>query len=235
MSARDRIERAQELLDYRFRDPALLERALVHGSLCAETGAASNETLEFLGDAVIDLVVSEALMQRHPEWDEGRLSRARAATVSAPSLASIARDLRVGSIIRLGRGEEASGGRSKARILASAYEALIGAVFCDGGYDAAKRLVTAHMNRLLDEDRSTFVDYKTRLQELLQARYKQRPTYRTVASRGPDHARRFEAVVELEGRSLARGEGSTRKAAEQAAAARALAALDEGRDDERTL
>lgn len=215
----------EKVLGYDFADRALLGRALVHGSLAAEESDPNNETLEFLGDAVINLAVSEALMTRHPEYDEGRLSRGRAAIVSARGLADVAEEIELGRFIRLGKGEEISGGRLKTSILASCYEAVIGAVFLDGGYPAARATVLHHMDERLEAG-GVHVDHKTRLQELVQARYRITPTYRMLRVSGPHHARKYHSVVELNGDVLGTGEGPSRKDAEQRAAHEALVKLE---------
>lgn len=213
------------ILGHSFDDRALLERALVHGSLAAEESDPNNETLEFLGDAVINLAVSEALMATHPDYDEGRLSRGRAAIVSGRGLADVAEEIELGGFVRLGKGEEISGGRVKTSILASCYEAVIGAVFMDGGYPAARAVVLRHMHtRLLAGGND--VDHKTRLQEILQARHRVTPTYRMLRVSGPHHARKYHCVAELNGEVLGTGEGPSRKDAEQRAAREALMKLE---------
>jgi ribonuclease-3 len=225
-TAPDEAERdaLESVLGYHFKDRSLLERALVHGSLGAEQSVATNETLEFLGDAVIGLAVSQLLMEAHPHYDEGSLTRARAASVSKTSLAELAESLGLGGYIRFGRGERAAGGSRKPRILSSCYEALIGAVFLDAGYETAREVVTRHMGKRLERG-AVEIDFKTRLQELTQSRMRVAPAYRTVEVTGPDHARRYRAVVEVGGDQLGSGEGPSRKSAEQAAASEALARL----------
>jgi ribonuclease-3 len=214
-------------LAHRFRSRELLEQALTHGSRAYEQGDVSrgNERLEFLGDAVLNLVVSERLMELWPDAPEGALSRARAAAVNMTALADCARGLGLGEWIRLGRGEDSSGGREKPSILADVFEAVLGALYLDGGFAAARGfLLREFADRLLDPDvlRS---DPKTRLQEQVQERGDPAPTYETVAERGPDHAREFEVVVRVAGRVLGRGVGRSKRVAEQAAAQHALAEL----------
>jgi ribonuclease-3 len=215
----------ESIVGHEFRDRRLLERALVHSSLGTEDGVGDNETLEFLGDAVLDLAVSEALMREHPSHDEGRLSRMRASLVNATSLARVAEALDLGAWLRLGRGEEGSGGRAKTSILASCFEAVIGAVFVDAGYDAAREVVVRHLGEALAEGIPAEPDYKTELQERVQEQLKITPTYRTVDVSGPHHARRYSAIVEVAGKVRGRGEGPSRKSAEQLAAREALAEL----------
>jgi len=204
--------------------------ALTHKSYVNEhrdEGWEENERLEFLGDAVIDLVVSEYLMSRFPLAREGDLSKLRAAVVDEAGLAAMGRALGLGALLRLGRGEELTGGREKASLLADTMEAVIAAVFLDGGLAAAHALV----DRFLDdayagaETGTLDRDWKTQLQEQGQARHRASPRYRVVAEVGPDHAKTFEVEVELGGSVLGRGSGRSKKDAEQAAARVALEAL----------
>jgi ribonuclease III len=220
------LERLESLLGHRFSDRSVLERALVHGSLGTESGAPNNETLEFLGDAVLDLAISESLMRDDPDLDEGRLSRIRAALVKADSLARVAEALALGEFVKLGRGEELSGGRRKASILSACYEAVVAAIFVDAGYEAARDAVVRHLAPRFAEARSD-ADYKTRLQELTQARFKTTPTYRLVETSGPAHARCYHAEVAVGDEALGAGVGPSRKSAEQLAARQALAKLED--------
>ncbi len=225
---RTRVETA---VGYRFAHPALLRAALTH---CSATARQSehNETLEFLGDAVVGLVVSDLLFEAWPEADEGQLSRRRAALVNAQALARRARVLELGSCLALGRGEEKTGGREKTSILAGAFEAVVGAVYRDGGFGAARdfvvRAFAGEIARPLDEASDHELgDYKTRLQERTQRDFRRAPVYALLAVTGPDHARAFESRVTLEGRVLGTGRGTSKKTAEQAAAREALARLDD--------
>jgi ribonuclease-3 len=204
--------------------------ALTHRSWCAEhAGEASNERLEFLGDAVLGLVVTAYIFDRHPEMPEGSLAKLRAAVVSAPTLAAVAAELGVGAALRLGKGEAASGGREKASILADAMEALIGAVYVDGGLDAARRLVLDLFEERIDDEVAGpggpgGADHKTQLQELVARRFEAVPAY-VVSDEGPDHEKTFFAEVRVGDELVGRGEGRNKKAAEQAAAGAALAHL----------
>ncbi len=216
-----------ESLGYRFSDLELLTRALTHSSLPPEDdGAESNERLEYLGDAVLGLVVAEEL---HESWDlaEGEMSKVRAALVNRDALAAVARAVGLPDHLRLGRGEQAAGGSTKAPILADAMEAVIGAAYLDGGLDAAREIIMRHWASMID-DRATAPgrrDYKTRLQEVL-ARSGRKPQYRVTGS-GPDHQRTYVAEVEIGGAVAGRGTGPSKKAAEQEAARRAMeTALD---------
>jgi ribonuclease-3 len=220
--ARDALERA---LGHRFTRPEHLAVAITHRSLGEET---QNETLEFLGDAVLSLAVSDLLMREFPGAREGDLSKMRASLVNAEELAQKARDVDLGRWLRLGKGEERSGGRDKEKILASAYEALLGAVYLDAGYEPARRVVEAHF--AADLRRHVHVpghrDYKTRLQELTQRLYRETPVYTLTDEHGPDHEKEFVIELTIGGRVLGRGTGRSKKLAEQAAAMEALAALD---------
>jgi ribonuclease III len=210
-----------------FAEPALLVEALTHRSWCAEhEGVPSNERLEFLGDAVLGLVIADHLFRVEGAMPEGELAMARAAVVSTEALAQAAAGLRLGEALRLGKGEDATGGREKRSILADAMEAVIGAVYVDAGLDAARNLVLP----LLSERLAGAVadpgetDHKTRLQEASARRYGQVPRY-DVSGTGPDHERRFTAVVRISGEARGRGEGRSKKEAEQAAAEEAFRSL----------
>lgn len=224
-------KRLESRLGYAFVDEAPLRISLTHCSATARRGE-HNETLEFLGDAVVGLVISDLLFAAWPKADEGRLSRRRAALVNAQSLAARAEALELGSHLVLGRGEEKTGGRRKTSILAGVYEAVIGAVYRDGGYEAAVGVVArsfaGDIERPLDEAADHDLgDYKTRLQERTQREYRRTPQYTLLRATGPDHAKAFESRVELDGRILGAGAGGSKKLAEQAAARAALELLDE--------
>lgn len=213
-------------IGYHFDDPALLLQAVTHKSRSNESAAATphNERLEFLGDAVLDLIVSQDLFARYPHLPEGELTRVRAEAVSEKSLAGLARELGVGSLLRLGRGESISGGADKDSLLADALEAVLGAVFQDGGYERARRVVEPLFRDILDcsVKRETGNDYKTRLQELFQSRYGHPPEYVLSRTEGPDHQRTYTVEVVLDDRSIGSGRAGTKKGAEQAAAAEVL-------------
>jgi len=218
----------QTSLGYRFRDPRLLVTALTHSSYGGEQGVADNERLEFLGDAVLDAAVAELLME-HENMSEGDLSRWRAALVCEESLAGHASRFDLGGHLRLGKGEEHSGGRSKSRLLASAYEALLGAMFQDSGYESTRAWIARQFAAELEEPAAAGAsDFKTELQERTQKQDGVLPQYKVVAVDGPQHRPRYRVNVEVNGAPLATGEGTTRKAAEQEAAEKALRSL--GRD-----
>lgn len=217
-------------LAYRFRDENLLRLALTHPSLAHESGAASahNQRLEFLGDAVLSLVLTQKLFEQFPAFDEGPLTKARAKLVNRQSLAAHARALGLGPHLILSRGEEMSGGRERESALADAYEALLGAIFLDGGFDAAREFILREFASALSElDNLPLIENpKGELQELLQARSPRAPEYQTIQISGTDHDPLFECAVHHEGIELARGRGKSKKAAESEAA---LAALEKVR------
>jgi len=222
----------EQKLNYTFHNAALLEEALNHSSYANEHRAAhlhSNERLEFLGDSVLGFVTAEFLFARHPEAPEGDLTRIRAALVCEQSLYEVAQRLELGRYLKLGRGEEAGGGRERISILADATEAVFAAVYLDGGIAAASALIH---RCLLDAQRESVVeerrrDYKTALQELVQRQADQVLTYRMVGETGPDHAKVFQAEVQLNGKTLGEGSGHSKKEAEQNAAAEALEKLQQ--------
>jgi ribonuclease-3 len=210
-------------LGYQFRDPDNLVAALTHASAAEGAPPRVSERLEFLGDAVLGLVFSELLIARYPECDEGRLSKLRAALVRTSSFAAKARDLGLNRCVMLGRGEERTGGREKQSILAAAYEAVVGAVFVESGYEAVRHIVLRHFAEALARvGELASIDSKTELQEQCQQTYRRAPIYRVVRQEGPDHARWFVVEVLLGETVLARGEGASKRSAEQDAARRAL-------------
>jgi ribonuclease-3 len=215
----------------RFADAALLERALVHSSYVNENpqaGLESNERLEFLGDAVLGLAVADDLFTTHPEMDEGKLTELRTHLVRRDTLAKAARRLRLGGELRLGRGEESGGGRNRPTNLSHAYEAVVGAIFLDSGFEAARAFVLRSLRDELEQigERAFPADPKSRLQELSQARHQATPQYRMVKAEGPDHARRFTFEVLLEGNVVGKGRGKSKQEAEKEAARKALERLE---------
>lgn len=225
------VERLQAALGLCFQEPSLLALAMTHSSSsAADEGNGNNERLEFLGDAVLDLAVSQELFRRYPEMPEGVLSRLRSSLVNAKHLALVATELRLGEYLVLGKGEECSGGRQKKSILASAYEALVGAVFIDRGYEAACRVVLVHLDQWLAGalDERSGADSKSRLQEKLQGEYGEAPSYALIEERGPDHCKEFTVEVRFRGRPLGCGTAGSKKSAEKKAAGEALAHLQSG-------
>ncbi|MEJ2688616.1 MAG: ribonuclease III [Deltaproteobacteria bacterium] len=222
------VDRLQNALDLSFQNPALLALAMTHSSSSAAVeGSGNNERLEFLGDAVLDLVVSQELFRLYPDIPEGVLSRLRSSLVNERHLARVAAELYLGDYLVLGKGEECSGGRQKKSILASAYEALIGAVFIDRGYETARQVVLVHFDRwlagALDERGS--VDSKSQLQEKLQGEFGEAPSYALIEEQGPDHSKLFTVEVRFRGQTLGSGTAGSKKSAEKKAAKEALAFL----------
>jgi ribonuclease-3 len=215
-------------LGYRFASLALLDRALTHASLANETATlhhADNEALEFLGDAVLGMVVTDLLHRRDPDGDEGAKSRRRARLVSEPSLARRAADLGLPELLLLGRGEEKTGGRAKEALWANAYEALVAALYLDGGFEAAHRFVRADFARDVEASDEELEDPKSRLQEMLQGQGRPVPRYGVVEEEGPSHRRRFRVECRLDDGTVTSGEGYSKKAAQQQAAREALQTL----------
>ncbi len=218
-------QRLEQRLGYRFRQPEWLETALTHRS----AGRRNNERLEFLGDAILGFVISETLFKRFPEASEGQLSRMRASLVKGETLAGIARELELGDHLVLGPGELKSGGYRRDSTLADAVEALIGAIYRDGGLAPARAFILRHLGARIGEldPAGILKDPKTRLQELLQARGQPLPAYEVTAVTGKTHDQRFEVACHVDGLDApARGTGASRRKAEQAAAAAALAQLE---------
>ena len=211
-------------LSYQFLRPEILEEALRHKSYVNEQGRQhlkQNEKLEFLGDAVLDLVLSEYLMEKFPGDDEGSLSKKRASLVNESVLAQIAGQLNLQDHILLGKGELLSDGKNKPRLLALAYEAILGAVFQDGGYQSVQRVVREQFDRILeqmDPSQNFFDDFKTRLQELSQATLRSAPSYEVKGEEGPSHSPQFEVNLMLQGKVAGTGRGRSKKMAEQEAA-----------------
>lgn len=217
----------EKQLGHRFRDPELLATALTHRSYANERGSGAHyERLEFLGDAVLGLIAAEWLYEHYPELPEGDLSRLKSYLVSAATLARLAKHLALGGELRLGIGEERSGGRTKASLLADSMEAVLGAVFLDGGFKAAKAVISpALADAMLRRPTRAEGDSKTTLQEAAQARGWSLPEYRLAAQSGPDHQKVFTVECWVHGELLGAAEGESKKLAEQRAAALALARL----------
>jgi ribonuclease-3 len=231
----------QERLGYKFSSPALLERALTHSSavpelrvsgaeeLANDTLPMDNERLEFLGDAVLELLASEYLLSTFPEWSEGQLSKSRARIVNAGSLEAAARRLRLGEHLRLGRGEEKTGGRDKQTLLADAFEAVVAGIYLDAGLGPTREVLRRVLFEQALEERGERIsesDRKSALQEFLQGRGRPPAEYRLAGESGPDHQKVFLIDVWVDGECRATGEGSTKKEAEQRAARSALEQLE---------
>ena len=217
------MKQLEKNIGYHFRDKNLLKTAVTHSSFANENrgGLAYNERLEFLGDAVLQLVTSEKLFKENPDMPEGRMSKQRAALVCEDALAGYSKEIQLGDFMLLGKGEEATGGRNRPSILADAFEALIGAIFLDGGMDNAKRFV----RRFLDAAHTSLKDYKTLLQEIIQKNPGERLSYVVIGESGPDHDKVFNVEVHLNSNVIGKGTGKSKKQAEQAAAKEALALM----------
>jgi ribonuclease-3 len=227
-------EELEAALGYQFRRPELLRSALTHRSATAGVAEHArpedNERLEFLGDAVLGLLASEYLLEAYADWREGHLSRSRARLVNARTLAAAARRLRLGEYLYVGRGEEKTGGRERMAMLADAFEAVVGALYLDGGIAPAREFLKRHVFDLAagnEVEQLAASDFKSGLQEYLQARGKPPAEYRVIAESGPDHRKTFLVEVWSEEEALAVGEGLSKKEAEQAAARQALEYLGE--------
>jgi len=228
---RDEFETLQQAIGYRFRDRGLVEHAMTHTSRANEDvsgGVRDNESLEFLGDAVLGFVIADVLFNEFPESDEGQKSKLKAMLVSTTTLALQAERLSLGDHLLLGRGEEKSGGRQKQALLADGYEALIAAIYLDGGVEHARAFIVREFAPLIAASRRDGLaaqDYKSALQELLQGRNRALPDYRVIGTLGPDHQKLFEVQVVVDGEPLAQATGSSKKEAEQEAARAALQKL----------
>lgn len=216
----------EKKLGYKFRDEGILETALTHSSFANETSVESNERLEFLGDAVLGFIVARVLYDLFPEAAEGKLSKMRSAIVSRMNFAHFAKELRIDKQILLGKGEEITGGRKRQSNLAGAFEAVIGAVYIDGGYRKVYTIVSRLLKDCLNGKEEIFKDYKTKLQETAQRQFKKVPKYKVVLEEGPPHDKCFHVEVKLGRRAIGKGVGSNKKQAEQAAAKEALEEIE---------
>jgi ribonuclease-3 len=226
---RDEFDALQQAIGYRFRDRGLLEHAMTHTSRANEDisgGVHDNESMEFLGDAVVGFVIADVLFREFPEFDEGEKSKTKAALVSTATLARQAERLNLGEHLLLGRGEEKTGGRRKQALLADGYEALIAAIYLDGGIEHVRAFIVREFATLLSDVQQHGIagsqDYKSALQELLQARDLPLPEYRLLGTMGPDHRKLFQVEVVVNGEALAESTGPSKKEAEQDAARAAL-------------
>jgi ribonuclease-3 len=228
---RDEFDALQQAIDYRFRDRGLLEHAMTHTSRANEDvsgGVRDNESLEFLGDAILGFVIADILFKDFPELDEGQKSKIKAALVSTSTLARQAERLTVGDHLLLGRGEEKTGGRRKQALLADGYEALIAAIYLDGGIEQARAFIHREFAPLLAEarrDGQIGQDHKSALQEYLQSHDRPLPEYRLAGTLGPDHRKLFQVELSVRGETLSEGTGASKKEAEQEAAKHALEGL----------
>ena len=231
---RDEFDALEHAIDYRFRDRGLLEHAMTHTSRANEDvsgGVTDNESLEFLGDAVLGFIVADMLFREFPGFNEGQKSKVKASLVSTATLARLAERLAIGEHMLLGRGEEKTGGRRKQALLADSYEALIAAIYLDGGVEQVRAFIMREFAPLLDEVRREGTaghDYKSALQEHVQSRDQPLPEYRLTGTLGPDHHKLFQVEVSVSGTALAEATGASKKEAEQEAARLALEKLAQG-------
>jgi len=229
LGARRRVSELERRIGFTFRDRSLFDLAMTHRSFAYEHGnLPNNERLEFLGDSVLGIVVTRALYDRFPSEAEGDLAKRRAALVNANVLADVAREIELGEAIRLGRGEELTGGADKSSILADTFEALLGAIYLDRGMRKSRKVILGLMVSRITGEVAVARDWKTALQELCSARFGELPEYR-VSESGPDHQKRFRALVILHGDEYGSGEGRSKKEAEQQAARIAVTRL--GQED----
>ena len=222
------LEQLQRKLGYRFKDTSLLEAALTHSSYANENkkaGHVSNERLEFLGDSVLGMTVAALIYESQPNMPEGRMTKLRAEIVCEKSLAAIAASLELGQHLLLGRGEEKGGGRERPSILADSVEAVLAAIYIDGGFEPVSRLIYEYFSPLDDRLAPETTDYKTALQELIQEKAGQTLSYHVTDESGPDHKKSFAVEVLLNGVSVGSGTGRNKKEAEQAAAKSALLSI----------
>ena len=220
----------EEKLGVTFKNKDLLRNALIHRSYTNENKSErkNNERLEFLGDAVLELIISEYLYNKFPDKPEGELTAIRAATVRTESLAQESRILDIGQYLLMSKGEEKSGGKNKEYLLANLYEAVLGAMYLDQGFNVCKKFVYRTLLKKIDQIMSEelFVDPKTKAQEIIQSRYKVTPTYRTIKEEGPDHDKHFTVILNIGKKNFAKGSGSSKQRAEEEAAKEALSLLN---------
>ncbi len=225
-----KINEVEEVLNIHFSNKFLLERALTHKSFPNENkelNMKDNERLEFLGDSVLSLTVSTYIFKKFPDYPEGKLAKMRSVIVSEPILAKIAREINIGKYMLLGNGEELTGGRDRESIMADAMEAIFGAIYMDRGFEIAAEFILSILVNVIDavENGKYIKDYKTMLQELIQKDNLQRPEYKVIDEKGPDHNKTFTINVNFNGKRLGKGKGSSKKEAEQKAAKEALKKL----------
>ncbi|TFG76895.1 MAG: ribonuclease III [Thermodesulfobacteriales bacterium] len=216
----------EKKLDYKFKDLELLKTALTHSSYANETSVESNERLEFLGDAVLGFIVAHVLYKRYPDASEGKLSKMRSSIVSRMNFAHLARELKIDKQVLLGKGEENTGGRERESNISGTFEAVIGAIFIDGGYRRVSKIITTLLKNCLNGDEEIFKDYKTKLQEVAQREFKKVPKYKVVLEEGPPHDKNFHIEVRLGRKSFGKGVGRNKKQAEQEAAKQSLESME---------
>lgn len=226
MEYKDLLLEFQKKNNLNFKDPSLLEKAFTHSSYANENNCESNERLEFLGDAVLEIAVSEFLYENFPTKDEGFLTKKRAKNVCEPALCAIARRMELGELLLLGKGEAASGGREKCSTLSDAFEAMLGAIYLDRGFVEIFKILDRYLfTQLLDDSFVVDQDFKSSLQEFVQADSKRSITYKLVGEEGPPHNKMFTFAVLMDDIEMGRGQGRTKKLAEQNAAKEAIEKL----------
>lgn len=233
--ANNQIDRLQKVIRVKFKNKNLLRRALTHRSFVNEFGnnISDNERLEYLGDSVLGLVVNEYLFREYEEYREGELAKIKSAVVSEATLAKMARSIGLGQFIFMGKGEEHSGGRERASILANTVEAVIGALYLDSGLKTCRKFILSLLrDEIVRVNNLTYLrDPKTALQEYVQKKYKERPVYRVIEERGPDHQKEFIVSLAINGREIGTGEGPSKRKAEMNAARASLKKIEEGELD----
>lgn len=225
------LKKFEKSLGYTFKKRAHLFIALTHKSYANERGLSpdqNNERYEFLGDAVLELSISNVLFSKYPEFPEGELSKIRAAVVNETQLAEIARALKLGDYLNLGKGEDMTGGRGKPSLLSDAYEAVLGAIYLDRGFPKAKKIIEKHFEKILKTagKKGFYKDYKTRLQEISQAKFRTIPKYKLIKEIGPDHRKIFEINLYIANVLYGVGRGHSKKLAEQEAAKSAISKIE---------
>jgi len=216
----------EKKLDYKFKDLELLKTALTHSSYANETSVESNERLEFLGDAVLGFIVAHVLFKGYPDATEGKLSKMRSSIVSRVNFAHFARELKIDKQLLLGKGEENTGGRERESNISGTFEAVIGAIFIDGGYRKVHNVIIKLLKDCLNGDEEIFKDYKTKLQEVAQRKFKKVPKYKVVLEEGPPHDKCFHIEVKLGRKAFGKGLGKNKKQAEQEAAKQGLETME---------
>ena len=218
------MKKLEQTIKYSFKNKIFLEEALTHSSYANENpnGLECNERMEFLGDAVLQIISAEYLYTKFPKMPEGRLTKLRSSLVCTQSLSAFAREIELGSYLRMGKGETASNGADRPSVLEDAFEALIAAIYLDGGMDEAKRFVLHFLAREVENHHVNFRDYKSLLQEIIQQNPDETLTYTVVGTSGPDHDKRFDVELKLNSNIIGRGHGTSKKNAEQLAAKEAL-------------
>ena len=211
-------------IEYTFKNRAFLEEALTHSSYANEQqgNVAYNERMEFLGDAVLSFVSAQYLYEKYPDMPEGRLSKLRSSLVCTQSLSSFAKEIKLGECLKMGRGETASGGAQRPSVLEDAFEALIAAIYLDGGIDEARKFILRFLSREVEMQHTNFKDYKSFLQEIIQQNPDEKLSYAVINTSGPDHDKRFEVELRLNSNVIGNGIGTSKKNAEQQAAKQAL-------------